>query len=50
MVFIIGSRGGKNQLLKAAQNYLLKYEYHIVINCDVALRKSKDNGTLGIAM
>ena len=49
MVFIFAIRGAPPQIFNAAKNYLL-CEYHIVINCDVALRKSKVTGTLGIAM
>ena len=45
-VFIFASRGAPPHILNAAQNLLL-YDYHIVINCDVALRKSKVVGTLG---
>ena len=45
-VVIFASRGASPQLLNAAQNFL-SYECHIVINCDIVLRKSKIDGTLG---
>ena len=46
-MFIFASRGAPPPLLlNAAQNFL-SYDYHIVIYFDVALRKSKVDGTLG---
>ena len=48
-VFILASRGAQPQhILNSYWNFLL-YDYHIIIHFDAAFRRSKVDGTLGVA-